>query len=66
MVPMTLRIRYSYHTHLTDEETEAGTVKQGLIARKHHHLILPASSQFFSQRLKTPRAAHMLEVLEGC
>lgn len=48
MVAMTLRIRYSDHTHLTDEETEAGIVKQGFVARKHHPLILPASFQFFS------------------
>lgn len=48
-VPTTLRHRYYYHTHLTDEETEAGVVRQGRTARKHHHLLLPGSSEFLSQ-----------------
>lgn len=55
MVPMTLRSRSYYHTHLTDEESKAVMVKQGLIA---------IASRILSKTQENPEL-HLREALKG-
>lgn len=62
MLPVTLRSRFSYHTHLADEKTEAIDGKQDLLARKCYHLILPKSSKFFSQDWRNSRAVQEMQL----